>query len=386
MVGDKCQARAREIVQQLVAAGHSAFWVGGCVRDFLLGLVPKDYDVATSAHPEQVLALFPGSELVGAHFGVVLLPGGMEVATYRSEKNYEDGRHPGDVRFEKDPELDAARRDFTINALYYDPLREEVYDFTGGRKDLEQGIIRAIGDPPLRFREDHLRLLRAIRFAARFGYTIEPQTLEAMNQSAASIRRIAAERIHDEMRLILRGPNLDLVWQYLEKTTLWRQLVPQAPAGGRLARLRPPSSTALGWAALLEGHPSPQTVFEDYRFSQEERTHCRQLLETEPLLGSASGLPLPQLKRLVRGPLFREQMELHRATYGESPVWLYLLDRSSAWSHEELWPSPLLDGRDLIAQGLTPGPSFSTILERIENAQLAGEISTREEALKLAFA
>ncbi len=374
---------ARQTVARLAAAGHLAYWVGGCVRDFLLGREPKDFDIATAAQPQEVLALFPGSEMVGAHFGVALLPNGIEVATFRSEASYFDGRHPGEVRFETDPRLDAARRDFTINALYYDPLHEQVHDFVGGRADLSAGIIRAIGNPSARFAEDHLRLLRAVRFAARFHYAIEPDTLAAMRAAAPLLPRISGERILAEMNRMLSGPNLPIVWRYLDEAGLWRSLAPDSPAGGRLARLRSPVSTALGWAALLEAHPRPHLVYHLCRFSASLRAHCAELLAQEPSLANAPNLSTPGLKRLLRQPTFPEHLELHRATHGESPAWQYLVDAERRWQPAELWPPPLLTGVDLITLGLKPGPLFRNILEQLEDAQLEQRISTREEALAL---
>lgn len=375
---------ARQAVARLTDAGHVAYWVGGCVRDFLLGREPKDFDIATAACPDAVLALFPGSQLVGAHFGVVLLPNGIEVATFRSEGQYSDGRHPSEVRFETDPRLDAARRDFTINALYFDPLREQVLDFVGGRADLSAGIIRAIGNPAARFAEDHLRLLRAVRFAARFDYTIEPNTLAAMQSAAPRLPRISGERILAEMNRMLAGPNLPTVWRYLWEAGLWRSLAPESPAGGRLARLRAPVSAALGWAALLEAHPHPQTVYRLCRFSATLRAHCADLLQHEAMLASAPALSIPALKRLLRQPTFPEHLELHRATHGESTAWQFLVDAERRWQPADLWPAPLLTGADLIALGLPPGPLFRQILEQLEDAQLDRRITTREAALALA--
>ncbi|MGH9609407.1 MAG: CCA tRNA nucleotidyltransferase, partial [Bryobacteraceae bacterium] len=198
---------ALEIVRTLRRHGHKAYLVGGCVRDRLLGIAPRDFDMGTDAVPERVLSLFPGAELIGAHFGVVLIahrPGvHVEVATFRSEGAYIDGRRPVGVSFETDPALDARRRDFTINGLMQDPLSGEILDFVGGRADLERRIVRAIGDPERRFKEDHLRLLRAVRFAARLGFSIDPDTFQAMQLLAASIGKISPERIRDELMHIL---------------------------------------------------------------------------------------------------------------------------------------------------------------------------------------
>lgn len=377
---------ALHIVRNLTAAGYVAYWVGGCVRDQLLGLAPKDYDVATAAPPEVVLRLFAGATLVGASFGVVLVPGGVEVATFRSEMNYTDGRRPEHVSYETDPALDAARRDFTINALYYDPLTDKVIDFTGGQVDLAAGLIRAIGNPRERFAEDHLRLLRAVRFAARFRYTIEPATLDALREMAPLIRRIAGERLHDEMRRIFTGPNLDLAWTFLNTTGLWQQLVPDAPDGERLARLQGPVSAALGWAALLRQIEEPRKVFQAFRFSREEAEQCEDLLQCESWFHRASQLTTAELKRFIRRTNFSEHLDLHRATHGETPAYQHLRELQQQWSADQLFPAPLLNGEDLIALGLSPGPRFRQILNELEDAQLEDRIQTREEAVRLALA
>src|SRR5438270_5036268 len=193
---------AHSVIAKLRGAGHQAYLVGGCVRDLLLGCHPKDYDVATDARPDRLMDLFPKSGRVGAHFGVVLVRDAfsqVEVATFRSDDDYEDGRRPGTVRFESDPRQDVLRRDFTINGLLMDPDTGEVLDYVDGRADLERRIVRAIGDPPARFREDHLRILRAIRFAARLGFAIDAATFDAIRADHALIRRVSAERVRDEL-------------------------------------------------------------------------------------------------------------------------------------------------------------------------------------------
>lgn len=370
---------ALQIVRDLTNAGHRAYWVGGCVRDQLLGLTPKDYDVATDAHPDTVLRLFEGSSLVGASFGVVLAPGGVEVATFRSEGQYRDGRRPDVVRYETDPARDAARRDFTMNAIYYDPLADRVLDFTGGRQDLESGVVRAIGEPRERFSEDHLRLLRAVRFAARFRYTIDATTFEAMRELAPLIRRVAGERLHDEMRRILTGPNLDCAWRYLKESSLFAEMVPEAMAGDRITRLEGAVSVALGWAALLEGVTDPRDIYHRFRFSSEEAEQCSDLLECESRFDRIETMTVAEQKRFARKANFNEHLQLRRATRGE-------LNWTQQWSHAELWPAPLLNGQDLIAMGLEPGPQFKEILTRIENAQLEGRALSRADAERLALA
>lgn len=374
---------ALRIVRELAGAGYVAYWVGGCVRDQLLGLIPKDYDVATSAVPEVVLGLFRGSTLVGASFGVVLVPGGVEVATFRSEMNYEDGRRPEQVLFETEASRDALRRDFTINALYYDPLRDEVIDFVGGQADLQAGVIRAIGDARERFAEDHLRLLRAVRFSSRFRYEIEAGTFEALREMAPKIRRIAEERIHDEMRRVLTGPNLELAWRYLSSSGLWEALVPEAPRGERLAKLGGGISVGLGWAALLDGVADPREIFRRFRFSREEAYSCQDLLESERCFAELDEMSVAELKRFLRKLNLEEHFALHRATYGESSSLKSVMEMQRRWTSEELWPEPLLDGRDLIELGLVPGPEFGSLLRGLEDAQLEGRVQTREAAVEL---
>ncbi len=377
---------ALRIVERLRNAGHVSYWVGGCVRDQLLGLEPKDFDVATSARPEEVLRLFPASQLVGASFGVVLHDGGVEIATFRSERNYRDGRRPEEVRYETEAALDATRRDFTINALFYDPLRDEVLDFVGGRGDLSAGIIRAIGDPYVRFGEDHLRLLRAVRFAARFSYEIEEQTLAAMIQMAPLVVKIASERLHDEMRRMLTGPHLDQAWKYLQETGLLSQLIPEVQAGARLVRLQGPVSVTLGWAALLEGTADARPVYRRFRFSEEEKLACADLLASEGRFLAIQQLTTSELKRFLRRPRIEDHLELHRATFGQTRAFQFAVDKLNEWGPEDLSPKPLIDGRDLIALGIQPGPRFREILTRIEDAQLEGMVKSREEALQLAVA
>ena len=222
-------AHALRLVDALRSSGHRAYLAGGCVRDLLLGHAPKDFDIATSAIPAQLLALFPGADLVGAHFGVVLVEG-VEIATFRSDHDYADGRHPGHVSYETSPEADAARRDFTINGLFYDPATGQVLDFAGGEQDLRDGVIRAIGRAADRFTEDHLRLLRAIRFAARYGFTIEAETFGAMQAQAASITKIAAERSRDELNRILTQGGARRGFELLDSSGLLIHLLPEISA------------------------------------------------------------------------------------------------------------------------------------------------------------
>ncbi len=387
---------ARRIVETLQAAGYIAYWVGGCVRDRILGLTPKDYDVASSAVPEQILRLFPDAEMIGASFGVVQVRdaatgGVVEVATFRSESSYRDGRHPEQIRYETDARLDATRRDFTINALFYDPVKDEVIDFVGGQEDLHAGIVRAIGVPRERFEEDHLRLLRAVRFAARFGYEIEPRTMEALRELAPKIVRIAGERLHDEMSLILTGANAALALRLLRKTGLLVALLPELPdgQGERLALLRGPVSMPLAWAALLRGVSDVAAPMRRFRFSHAEKEQCIGLLKGEAQLDRVQEMPVAELKRFLRVPNFNEHLELHRASrqaVGENlAIYEHIQGLLAQWTVKDLWPPALLNGDDLLQLGLLPGPHFREILNRVENAQLEGRITTRSQAIALAL-
>src|SRR6516225_7339591 len=227
------EALARQVIAKLRAAGHQAYLVGGCVRDLLLGVKPKDYDVATDARPDRIMDLFPRSGRVGAHFGVVLVRDvfdQVEVATFRSDHDYLDGRHPEQVRFESDPREDVLRRDFTINGLMMDPADGSVLDFVDGIADLRRGVIRAIGDPYARFREDHLRLLRAVRFAARFGFAIEPSTMDAIRRGHALILKVSGERVRDELTRILTEGGARRGFELLDESGLLADILPEVAA------------------------------------------------------------------------------------------------------------------------------------------------------------
>lgn len=387
---------ALRIVETLQAAGYRAYWVGGCVRDQILRQPPKDYDVASSAIPEQILRLFPDAEVIGASFGVVQVRdattgGVVEVATFRSERSYRDGRHPEQVRYETDARLDAARRDFTINALFYDPVKDEVIDFVGGRDDLKAGIVRAIGDPRERFEEDQLRLLRAVRFAARFGYKIEAKTMKALQDLAPKITRIAGERLHDEMSLILTGANVGIALHLLRETGLLAALLPELPAGRgvRLTLLREPVSMPLAWAAVLEGVSDAAVLLRRFRFSHTEAEQCLGLLKGESKFDRVQEMPVAELKRFLRVPNFAEHLDLHRASRIAAGKDLATFDHLNGllarWTVNDLRPITLLNGADLLQLGLTPGPRFREILTQIEDAQLEGRITTKSEAIALAL-
>lgn len=422
---------ARSIVTRLTSRGHAAFLVGGCVRDLLLGRKPADFDVATSARPQELLALFPHAGQVGAHFGVVLVRedgAQVEVATFRSDLEYRDGRHPDGVRFESDPREDVRRRDFTINALLLDPVTDEVLDFTGGRADLAAGVIRAIGDPATRIREDHLRLMRAVRFAARFRFEIEPVTLAAIRDMAAKVCDVAAERLRDEISRILTEGGPRYGFELLDRTGLLHEVLPEVekmkgveqppefhPEGDvwthtliMLDGLREPSiELALGVLLHDIGKPDTFRVAERIRFDGhvEKGVEIAQRIlrrlkypngvidAVETLIANhmkfkdAPHMRESRLKRFMRMPEFEEHMELHRldctSSHGSLDNYDFIREKQARTPVEDLKPAPLITGRDLIAEGFKPGPMFGKVLSEIEDGQLEGRIRTREEALAI---
>ena len=434
------ESLAREIIGRLRASGHAAFLVGGCVRDMLLQQLPGDFDVATSALPQELKQLFPGSGEVGAHFGVVLVRGSgvqsgvqsgaqVEVATFRSDLEYLDGRHPSGVRFETSPRQDALRRDFTINALLLDPVSGQVLDFTSGRADLEAGIIRAIGDPQKRFEEDHLRLLRAIRFAARLHFTIEPATFAAIRDLAPQINTVAPERVRDELVRILTEGGARRGLELLASSGLLHEILPEVeamrgveqppefhPEGDvfihtliMLEGLQKPSAT-LAMGVLLHDVGKPPTfrraerirfdghvqkgveiahaILARLRFSNDETTAVEALVANHMKFMDVGKMRESTLKRFIRQPAFAEHMELHRldclSSHGSLSSYDFVRRKLEELPPEQLQPKLLLTGRDLIAAGYPPGPRFSGVLKAVEDAQLEGRITTAEEALSLA--
>ncbi len=425
---------ALEIIRILRAHGHQAFLVGGCVRDRILGIAPKDFDVATDALPPSVLACFPNSRLVGEHFGVVLVTNPaashVEVATFRSEGAYSDGRRPDHVRFEDDPRRDVERRDFTINGLLEDPLRGEVIDFVGGRRDLDARLIRAIGTPVERFQEDHLRLLRAVRFAARLGFDIESETAAAIRLCAADLQKTAAERVRDELNRILTEGGAQRGLDLMNQTGLLAQVLPEVkalegvqqppefhPEGDvyvhtrmMLGRLHRPSVT-LAWGVLLHDIGKPGTfrvadrirfdghvelgvkiaseILRRLRFSNEQSDRILSLVSNHMRFKDARAMRESTLRRFLRLPQFEEHLELHRvdslSSNGNLDTYGFMKAKFESLNEDELRPPRLISGHDLIERGFTPGPAFATILDEIENAQLEGAIVTREQALAFAM-
>jgi poly(A) polymerase len=423
---------ARRICAQLRQAGFRALFAGGCVRDRLRGELPKDFDIATDAPASEVLSLFPHTVAVGAAFGVVIVVEEgkhFEVATFRKDGPYLDGRRPSSVAFVDEVE-DAIRRDFSINALFFDPETEEILDYVGGQDDLARGLIRCVGEPEERFHEDHLRLLRAVRFAARFGFDIDEKTRAAMVAQAASIQKTSAERIRDELEKMLCGPHPERSLRLLDETGLLREILPEIaamkgveqppefhPEGDvfvhtlLLLQHKPePCSVSLAFGALLHdvGKPSTQTFEDRIRFNEHERVGaemagaiCRRLRMSNDATERITWLvaqhmrlaSIPQMrecrrKRFVREEGFDELLALCRldclASHGDLETIEWIEDYRENLQEEALRPEPLLTGRDLIAMGHPPGPRFKDVLQAVEDAQLEGAITTTEEAMALA--
>ncbi|HMC61861.1 MAG TPA: CCA tRNA nucleotidyltransferase [Candidatus Solibacter sp.] len=425
------EALAHAVIGKLRAAGHQAYLVGGCVRDLLLGFEPKDFDVATDARPDRIMDLFPGSGRVGAHFGVVLVRDvfhQVEVATFRSDHTYEDGRHPEFVRFENDPRQDVLRRDFTINGLMMDPVSGEVLDFAGGRIDLERRVVRAIGDPDTRFGEDHLRLLRAVRFAARLGFEIAPETWESIQRNHALILKVASERVRDELVRILTEGGAARGFELLDASGMLADVLPEVAAMKGVAQ--PPEyhpegdvwrhtlmlleqldhpTAALALGALLHDVGKPPTfrvagrirfdghveegvrmahnILHRLRFSRDEMEQVEALVGNHMRFKDVHRMKDSTLKRFLRLPGFEEHLELHRldAMSSNRNLENYELARRkrAEFSEEHLAPAPLVTGTDLIGAGYQPGPLFSKILETVEDAQLEGRVQTSGEAMSL---
>ncbi len=425
-------ATARSLVERLHGAGHIAYWAGGCVRDLVRGLPPKDVDIATDARPEEVQKIFRRTYAVGAHFGVIVVLENdfqFEVATFRSDGAYLDGRHPVAVNFSS-PEEDARRRDFTINGMFYDPPNDEVIDFVGGREDLAARLVRAIGEPAQRFAEDRLRLLRAIRFATVLEFGIESKTWAAILESAESINQISAERIRDELVRIFLSPQRVRGWDLLDASGLMKAVLPELdalkgceqppqfhPEGDvfqhtrlMLSLLPNDVSLPLVLSVLFHdiGKPSTATVDETgrirfsghdkvgaamtealmhrLRFSRAETEATVEMVEQHMVFKDAPNMRISRLKRFMARPHFRDELELHRVdclgSHGMLDNYDYLVRKQEEFANEPIIPPPLVRGDDLIAIGLKPGPIFGQILEAVETRQLEGNLRNREEALE----
>jgi poly(A) polymerase len=422
---------AVEILKRLRGEGFQAFLVGGCVRDLVMGFVPKDYDISTDATPEQVVALFPESLTVGAQFGVVIVPrqeGNVEVATFRSDGRYTDGRHPSEVRYARTPQQDVHRRDFTINGLLYDPLEERVLDYVGGQADIRARHVRTIGDPYERFGEDRLRMLRAVRFAVRLKFALDPAAKQAIQKQAPEIRQVSAERVRDEILKILTEGQTRPGFELLDATGLLQEVLPEVkrmqgvaqpeefhPEGDvwvhtmmMLGGLRSPTPTlALGVLLHDVGKPSTFSLRERIRFDNHVEVGAKMAEEICGRLRLSSGVTervvelvrhhlrfkdFPRMRRstqlrFLRMEAFEEHLELHRldclASHGDLANYEMAKRMLEETPAEEIRPAPLLRGDDLIAHGYKPGPIFKEILQAVEDAQLEGTVYTPAQALGL---
>jgi poly(A) polymerase len=431
MTDQPLRATAVEIVRQLQTAGFSAFWVGGCVRDFLLGREPGDYDIATSARPGEIEKLFKRTVAVGKKFGVlVVLEGGQQfqVATYRAEADYRDGRHPEQVTF-ADARADALRRDFTVNGLFYDPVTEKIHDWVGGEKDLRAKIIRTIGVPEERFAEDHLRLLRAVRFAAQLGFEIEPQTLAAVRSLAPKIELISAERIRDELIKLFSPPHAARGLVLLLKSGLLPGVLPEViatlaceqspdfhPEGTvfehirlMLEKLPPGAHPSLPWAVILHDIAKPATAELDpatgkihfyghekvgaalaeriltrLRFPKKHIEEIVACVRQHMQFKDVKQMRKATLRRLLMRKTFPLELELHRldclGSHGALDHYEFLVQQAAELEKQPAIRPPLLTGDDLIALGVKPGPAMGALLAEIREKQLQDELKTPRQA------
>ncbi len=423
---------ALEVVKKLVAAGHQALLAGGCVRDQLLGREPKDYDVATNARPEQVVKLFHGAPTVGAHFGVVIVRKAdhqIEVATFRKDGSYSDGRHPDSVEFSS-AEEDAQRRDFTVNGLLEDPLQGQIIDYVGGRADLEAKVLRAIGNPEERFMEDQLRLMRAVRFATVLGFDIEKETWAAVCRLSPRISSVSIERLREEFSKIMLHPARVRGFDLLVESGLMKELLPEIlvlqgcdqppqfhPEGDvyvhtRLMLSLLPEKVSLPLVLSVLFHdiakPATRTIDDDgrIRFNGHDQVgaemtdgilkrlkYPNHIIEpaVEAVANHMKFIAVPQmrtatLKRFMARPGFEDEMALHRVDclgcHGDLDTYDFVRARQAEFASEPLIPKPLINGRDLMALGWEASPMLGRALTEVQNLQLEGRLTTREEALE----
>jgi poly(A) polymerase len=406
----------KQALDRLDDAGHVAYVVGGSVRDFLLGKETKDHDLATSAHPDELCQLFPNAITVGKAFGVIKVPvsgsvAHLEIATFREDVEYNDHRHPKKVRF-TDAVEDAKRRDFTINALYYDPKTARILDPTNGMKDLEQGVVRAIGDPDERFREDALRLLRAVRFTTRFSFKLDSKTTDAVKERAKLLPKVSSERIRDELTAMWTGRSSANSLMLLSQLGLLNQVLPEVDqirlkdpviwahsvkVLSSLEKQNPVRSLSLVWAALLidvgrfsEKLDAPELAVEianRMKMSRAEINEIELLLANHLKFREVFQMREATLQRFLREPYFDDLLALHRAdasaTDGNLAYYEFCVSRLKTIRAEVGSEAPkLVDGTDLIQLGLKPGPDFSNILRVIEDLSLEHKLKSKEEALE----
>jgi putative nucleotidyltransferase with HDIG domain len=422
---------ACSIVQRLQNAGFTALYAGGCVRDRLMGAEPHDYDIATDAHPEQVQKLFPRTVAVGAHFGVIVVlqdGGEFQVATFRNDGQYLDGRRPESVSFST-AEQDAQRRDFTINGLFYDPIAHRLIDYVDGQRDLAAKRLRAIGNPADRFREDRLRLLRAVRFATTLGFDLDGPTWRAVCENAPHIHNVSPERIRDELMKILVSPRRVRGFDLLDESGLLREILPEIeklkgceqppqfhPEGDvfvhtrlMLSLLPAVVSRPLVLSVLFHDIGKPATFAVDpdgrirfsghdklgaemtaqimtgLRFSRAEIEATVEAVANHMVFKDVQQMRTSKLKRFLARPHIDDELELHRvdctSSHGMLDNYEFLNAKREEFASEPLIPRPLITGRDLIALGLHPSPRFSEILETVQSRQLEGSLGTRDQAM-----
>ncbi len=430
---DSNKAAAVEIIGKLQKEGHVAYLAGGCVRDMLRGEIPKDYDIATSALPEQITTIFSKTREVGVHFGVVIVikeNQAFDVATFRNDGSYKDGRHPEEVTFST-PEEDTARRDFTINGIFFDPISQKYIDFVNGRSDIEKKVVRAIGDPDLRFQEDHLRLLRAVRFAARFNYEIEEKTWKSIKLNASGISKISKERVRDELTKILLNENRVLGFDLLVDSGLMEHIIPEIlqlkgceqppqfhPEGDvfvhtrlMLSLLKDNPSIELVLSVLLHDIGKPATysfdeaadrirfnghdklggemsnqILRDLKFSNSIIEDVVQMVANHMTFKDVQKMRQSKLKRFISRSTFSDEKELHRVdclgSWGGLDNYDFLNEKMIEFANEPIIPAPLLTGNDLIEFGWAPGPNLGETLNSVQDLQLEGTLNSKEEALE----
>ena len=426
------KAAAIDIIGKLQDKGHIAYLAGGCVRDMLRGETPKDYDIATSALPEEITSIFTKTREVGVHFGVVIVivnNQAFDVATFRNDGSYKDGRHPEEVTFST-PQDDTARRDFTVNGIFFDPISEKYIDFVEGKSDIDKKVIRAIGEPNLRFQEDHLRLLRAIRFAARFDYEIEAETWNSIKSNASGISKISKERIRDELTTILLNENRVLGFDLLVESGLMEHIIPEIlqlkgceqppqfhPEGDvfvhtrlMLSLLKDAPSIELVLSVLLHDIGKPATysfdeeadrirfnghdklgaemseqILRDLKFSNSIIEDVVQMVANHMTFKDVQKMRQSKLKRFMSRSTFNDEIELHRVdclgSWGGLDNYDFLNKKMVEFANEPIIPQPLLTGKDLIELGWSPGPDLGQTLNSVQDMQLEGKLNSKDEAL-----
>lgn len=426
---------AREVVVELRNYGHKAFCVGGCARDTILGIEPKEYDITTSATPEEVSEIFPHTVPIGVSFGVMLVIIGkyqFEVATFRKDQSYTDGRHPDSVIYSSQEQEDVRRRDFTINGMLYDPLEEEVIDYVDGLSDIDNKIVKTIGDPYERFSEDKLRMMRAIRFSSRYNFELDLETFAAIEKLAADITQVSSERIRDEITKIITQKNPGHGLKMLSISGLLKYILPEVEIMNGVKQ--PPEfhpegdvfihtclvldklfqneegivSPELAMGALLHDVGKPPTfsvsdrirfnghdklgaemskrICRDLKFSNKQIELIYELIRDHLKFKDVFKMKKSTLKRFIGMPNFEEHMALHladcQASHGLTAAYDFVMEKYNEYEEEEIKPTPLISGKELIDMGYNPGPLFSEILNFVEEAQLEGDISTTEDAKK----